>query len=180
MAIVREAPPRFRVNENVRFPFGIRTFSGKIVQDRGPIGARGRRLYQVRFYRDTDEPELIELPEADLEPDPQPKRLNPASDKPRIIDFFKRGGLRLVLKAGEQGGPPHFVGLGLDQLGNITHSFVAERSEVPIGGAPVPVLALHDSHVFTPKVPEVVEFLERFGLTPDEANEIIQAMGTRP
>jgi hypothetical protein len=44
----------------------------------------------------------------------------------------------------------------------------------------VPFFALHEAKVFTGKVEEVVGFLESFGLSRAEAEEIVGAVGTAP
>jgi len=59
---------RYRVGEHVRFVFGVTKVEGTIMEDRGPIGVGGRRLYRIRFQFESDEePMYIELPAADLE-----------------------------------------------------------------------------------------------------------------
>jgi hypothetical protein len=72
MAVPRERRtprPAFRVGDRVRFNWGVTPVEGKVVEDRGAIGYRGRRLYRVvvdipeaYFHLDT------ELPEEDLQP----------------------------------------------------------------------------------------------------------------
>src|SRR5688500_5338389 len=49
------------VGDSVRIRFGAKTVSGQIVEDRGGIGVKGRRLYRIRLLID-DEPTSIELP----------------------------------------------------------------------------------------------------------------------
>ncbi len=60
---------KFRVGDIVRFVFGVTKVEGTIIEDRGPIGVGGRRLYRIRFQFQLDEePMYIELPAADIEP----------------------------------------------------------------------------------------------------------------
>jgi hypothetical protein len=40
---------------------------GEVVEDRGPIGVRGRRLYAVRLHPDPWNELTIEMPEEELE-----------------------------------------------------------------------------------------------------------------
>ena len=59
----------FHVGDRVRFDLGRRKLTGTIIEDRGAIGAHGRRLYQVGVSIDPFEPMLIELPEDEMEAD---------------------------------------------------------------------------------------------------------------
>jgi hypothetical protein len=60
---------QFQVGDRVRFVFGLAETAGTIVEDRGPIGVGGRRLYGVRFAFSEGDPMYIELPESDLKAD---------------------------------------------------------------------------------------------------------------
>jgi hypothetical protein len=64
----RSPKPLFQLGDRVRFTFGVTPVEGTVVEDRGAIGYRGRRLYRVVV----DEPETYfhldsEIPEEDLE-----------------------------------------------------------------------------------------------------------------
>jgi hypothetical protein len=50
----------------VTFNLGGRRFAGVIVEDRGPIGAGGRRLYVVRAQIDPTGETVFELPADEL------------------------------------------------------------------------------------------------------------------
>lgn len=55
----------FSVGDKVSFMFGVRRRRGLVVEDRGPIGYRGRRLFGVRFPAKPKagvEPTYTELP----------------------------------------------------------------------------------------------------------------------
>jgi hypothetical protein len=56
-----------KVGDRVRFMFGRRRIVGTIVEDRGPIGAGGRRLYGVRARLDRDSESVLELPADELQ-----------------------------------------------------------------------------------------------------------------
>jgi hypothetical protein len=47
MSSTKKPPPRFHVGDWVRFDYGPRKVSAKIVEDRGPLGLHGRRIYRV-------------------------------------------------------------------------------------------------------------------------------------
>lgn len=61
--------PRFRRGDLVSFRFGTRSLQGKVKEDRGPIGIKGRHLYLVEFRleRESVSPSLVELPAEELE-----------------------------------------------------------------------------------------------------------------
>jgi hypothetical protein len=52
----------YPVGTKVCFTFGLTEVVGRITEDRGKIGHRGRRLYGIRFWEDQEEPHYIELP----------------------------------------------------------------------------------------------------------------------
>lgn len=60
---------RFRKGELVAFQWGTRTVHGTVTEDRGPIGIKGRRLYEVEFRLGPHGESLshTELPAADLQ-----------------------------------------------------------------------------------------------------------------
>jgi len=59
---------RFRVGSQVSFLFGQDRLKGFIVEDRGVIGAGGRRLYRIEAPLDAEEPLVLELPAEQLQP----------------------------------------------------------------------------------------------------------------
>jgi hypothetical protein len=65
------AEPNYQVGESVRFQFGMERVTGVIVEDRGPLGVGGRRLYGIQFQLSHSEPWYIELPEAEMERVPE-------------------------------------------------------------------------------------------------------------
>jgi hypothetical protein len=60
---------RFRKGDRVSFRYGIRSVQGVVTEDIGPIGVKGRHLYEVKFPADSysDSFSLIELPAVQLE-----------------------------------------------------------------------------------------------------------------
>ncbi len=64
------AERRYRKGDVVRFRFGVKFVEGVVIEERGPIGIGGRRLYGIEF-RLGSEPEdvmYIELPAVDMQP----------------------------------------------------------------------------------------------------------------
>ena len=62
-----QTPGKFRVGQRVRIKHGFRGMIGEVVEDHGPIGVGGRRLYAVRLRLDPwDEPTVVR-PEEFLE-----------------------------------------------------------------------------------------------------------------
>ena len=67
MSAIKKRKPRFRVGDPVSFLYGPRRVSGKVIEDRGPLAAHGRRIYLVQPVIGQDEPTMFEVPEDDLE-----------------------------------------------------------------------------------------------------------------
>lgn len=67
MSIGKKRAPRFRVGDPVRFLYGIEKVAGEILEDRGPLGDFGRRLYRVRINAGQEDESSFEIPEEDLE-----------------------------------------------------------------------------------------------------------------
>jgi hypothetical protein len=178
MKTERKTAPAFRVGDRVKLVRGMRTVSGVVVEDRGLLGLGGRRLYYVEVPEDPFEPRLVPRMEDELEADLDYEERNKALTKPRIMQYLKRSGLVAILRNNTPGGrnQPR-VWLCLDSLGNPIYTFAAERGVV--GGATVPYFTLYENaKVFTSKKEEVIAFLASFGLNREEAEEVIQAVGT--
>jgi hypothetical protein len=169
----------FRVGDHVRIDFGRRKLTGVIVEDRGPLGVHGRRLYQVDLPMDPSEPMSVELPEDEMELIPPGAEISPPMDKQKIIDYLINGGLVSILRSNLAGGKNQpRAWLCLDQLGNVTHTFNPDRGVV--GGQLVPFLALRQAKIFTPKLDSVVSFLQSFGLNRQEVEKVVSEVGTAP
>ena len=67
MSIGKKRAPRFRAGDPVRFLYGTEKVSGEILEDRGPLGEFGRRLYRVRINVGRDDESSFEIPEEDIE-----------------------------------------------------------------------------------------------------------------
>jgi hypothetical protein len=67
MSIGRKRPPRFRAGDHVVFLYGPQKVAGEIVEDRGPLGDYGRRLYRVRINRGEEDENTFEIMEEDIE-----------------------------------------------------------------------------------------------------------------
>jgi hypothetical protein len=84
-------PGPYPVGTRVRFPWGKSMVEGTIVEDRGEIGAGGRRLYRVEFQLTHVEPreasvaleelELVALPPPEPKPPPRSPRKKPRKRK---------------------------------------------------------------------------------------------------
>jgi hypothetical protein len=61
--------PRFRVGDRVRVQFGPTIQPAVILEDRGNIGAGGRRLFGVRVELDPPNFMYLELPEKEILPE---------------------------------------------------------------------------------------------------------------
>jgi hypothetical protein len=62
-----QSPGKFRVGQKVRMVHAFRGMVGEVIEDRGPIGVRGRRLYSVKLRLDPWNEHMSEYPEESLE-----------------------------------------------------------------------------------------------------------------
>jgi len=67
MQVPNQKPGKFRVGDRVRILHGFRGMIDEVIEDRGPIGFRGRRLYTVKLRLDPWNEHTSELPEESLE-----------------------------------------------------------------------------------------------------------------
>jgi hypothetical protein len=67
MHVPKKPPGKFRVGDRVRLLHGFPGIIAEVIEDRGPIGFRGRRLYTVKFRVDEWNEITTERPEEDLE-----------------------------------------------------------------------------------------------------------------
>jgi hypothetical protein len=67
MNIREKTPGKFRVGDRVRLRYGFPGLIAEVVEDRGPIGAGGRRLYGVKLRIDEWNEFITERPEESLE-----------------------------------------------------------------------------------------------------------------
>src|SRR5258707_1102650 len=72
MSTSRRSTRRFKVGDWVSFDYGLRTVTAQVVEDRGPLGVRGRRLYRVRPMPSREESLDFEIPEEELESATEP------------------------------------------------------------------------------------------------------------
>lgn len=172
MSAIHTASARFKVGDWVSFQYGVRRATAQIIEDRGPLGINGERIYRIRLDRDSTEPDEFELREALLEPASLP-------DKSAVLKYLKEGGLVAILRANLTGGKDQpKVWLDYTPRGEVRHTFTARRGV--LGGATVPFFALHEENVFTGKKDEVLGFLTSFGLTRHDAEDVLAAVGTTP
>jgi hypothetical protein len=67
MSDARRQAPRFHVGDWVTLPYGPQRVLAQVVEDRGPLGVRRRRLYRVRLDQDETEAGTFEVREEFLE-----------------------------------------------------------------------------------------------------------------
>ncbi len=69
---------KYRPGDPVSFLLVGKRVDATVIEDRGAIGAHGRRLYRIRVSLPPAEPIEFELPEEELGPADGPRRLQPA------------------------------------------------------------------------------------------------------
>jgi hypothetical protein len=164
--------PKFRVGDFVRFPYGAYTINAQIVENRGPLGYKGRQLYRVRFQFGEEEKSHIEVTEDEMEPVPLP-------DRGALLQYLKAGGLVEILRTnlGDRKVSPR-VWLTFPSIGTLSFTTDAERGF--IGGKQVPYFALFEDKIYIGKQDQVAKFLRSFGLSAAEAVDVIRSIGTGP
>jgi hypothetical protein len=172
MSTTRESGPQFHVGDWVSFLYGAGRVVAQVVEDRGPLGVNRRRLYRIRLDQDAAEPVTFEMPEEEMQPTPVPS-------KEQVLRYLRGGGLVQMLRSNLSGGPnPPRIWLTFTPLGDVTHTFLADRGL--LGGGRVPFSALYGDKVFAPKECEVLEFVLSFGVSRAEAKELLHEVGTAP
>lgn len=166
----------FQVGDFVWVPLAFGKAIGKVVEDRGRLGVGGRRLLRVVVPNGPYVPSDQVVPEVELQKvrDEDTKELRDHFSTNAIVDFLIHGGLLAILQA-ESSEP---VWLMRDSQGNLTYTYLPGFSAT--GGQLAPRIALCGESIFTPRRPEVVEFVKSFGVSAAEAERVVDAVGTAP
>jgi hypothetical protein len=168
-----QVPAKFRVGERVQFGFAGRQVWGTVVEDRGPIGVNGRRLYRISVPRDPQEPEDQVKAEEELKPD---TLSNAVIARPEIMEFMKGGALLEILLSSTADRPERRVWLCRGPRGDAAYTFSADRGQ--IGGLIIPESTIRlGLWIDERRKNEVAAFLLGFGLSPDEAMDVIRDVG---
>jgi hypothetical protein len=173
-----EPAPRFRIGDRVQFNLWGKKSWGTITEDRGIVGHNGPRWYTISVPMDPDDPERHVKAEEELEPDAISRV---PLEKSEIIDYLKRTGLFSILLANNDFPLEYpLVWLCRSNYGDITYTFAPRRGL--IGGQMIPDSALvrPGRRIHPRKKDEVAAYLLGFGLTPEEAEDVIQSLGVAP
>lgn len=76
MSSTKRRPPVFHIGDWVKFDYGPKKVSARIVEDRGPLGVQGRRLYRVQLDEKLGDASTFEIPENELDATSPPVRLS--------------------------------------------------------------------------------------------------------
>lgn len=178
MTTAHEESESFQVGERVKLQIGRHLLTGVVLEDRGPIGVHGRRLFRIQVETSPDEVQVIEMPAEEIERMSTQQSSEPLT-KPEIANYLEQGGLVAILRANMSGGRDQpRVWLCRNSIGKVTHTFERQRGDV--GGETPPALALYGEKLFTPKIEEVEGFLKSFGLSADESSRVIREVGSGP
>lgn len=157
----------------VTVDFGGRDVTAEIVEDLGPLGVHGARLFHIEIPSDSSDPIRMQVSEEELkEHSPEPQ-----IGTNEIVQFLIDGGLVRMLKYGSALTPPR-MWIYRNNAGRVSSSVSARRGE--IGGAEVPVISLNHGRVNLAKNAAVARFVRSFGLTVEEAHEVLRRVGTYP
>jgi hypothetical protein len=175
MSTVKAKRPKFRWGDWVSFPYGgggRRAFA-QITQYEKPLLVRGRHLYRVRLEQPYSEPAEFTTTDDEME--------KAVPDKAAILRYLKQGGLVDILQTNlRDGEAPPRVWLTFTPQGELTHT-LNPGLKVAGKGTPAPFFAVLKNKVYAPDKAKVVEYLKTsFGLTREEAEDVVQAVGTAP
>jgi hypothetical protein len=67
MSSATKSVPLFQLGDWVSFLVGSRRVLAQVIEDRGPLGTQGRRIYGLQLEQGDDGEGTIEMPEADLD-----------------------------------------------------------------------------------------------------------------
>lgn len=67
MSVGKKRAPRFHVGDVVAFLYGPQKVPGEIVEDRGPLGVYGHRIYRVRIDQGQEDATTLEVAEENIE-----------------------------------------------------------------------------------------------------------------
>ncbi|MFI5456787.1 MAG: hypothetical protein ACHRXM_15175 [Isosphaerales bacterium] len=74
MSSAKQQAPLFHIGDWVKFDYGPKKVSAKVVEDRGRLGVHGRRLYRVQLDQELGDASSFEMPENELDATPPPVR----------------------------------------------------------------------------------------------------------
>ena len=175
----RNGRPRgkYRVGERVQFQLGRNQVWGTITRVPEISRHHDRRWYHLSLSQDPDEPYDWLMDESEIEPD-SISRVPLA--KSEILEYFTNWGLVAMLISNlwsESRDWP--VWLCRSMGGTVTYTFKPVHGL--IGGKPIPQDTLRPGDkIDARRTDEVAEFLLGFGLTPEEAEDVIKAVGVAP
>lgn len=162
----------FKVGDRVRLQYGPRNVWGVIAEDSGVVGWERRHYYKVMIPQDPDEPAVTFRTPAEMELD---RIGDDPITKADVIDYFNRGAyLWMIRKAQDYPGIEPSVWICRDVLGGMTFTFNPKFGMV--GGVPVPSDVLDPrGRLRKDRREDVLKFLTGFGLTDDEARDVLAA-----
>jgi hypothetical protein len=169
---------KYRVGERVQFQLGQDPVWGTITRVPWTLSHGRPRWYHLSLSQDPDEPYDWMMEEAGLEPDSISRA---PLEKSEILEYFTNSGLVAMLISSpwsETAALPAWLCRSMG--GMVTYTF--NPGHGLIGGKPIPQFTLYreGEKIDARKKDEVAEFLLSFGLTPEEAADVIRAVGVAP
>jgi hypothetical protein len=173
MNTARTRRPKVRAGDWVTFQYGTRQVFAQVIDEGDPFSPKSLRRYRVRLEETYTDPTELRMHEDKME--------KAVPDKAAIIQYLKQGGLADLLRTNlQEGEDPPRVWLMFTRYGQLTHT-LNPVLKVTGKGTPAPFFAVLKNKVYAPDKAKVVEYLTKsFGLTPEEAEDVVQAVGTAP
>jgi hypothetical protein len=166
---------KYRVGERVQFLLGKDPVWGTITRLPRTLSHDRPKWYHLSLSQDPYEPYDWMAEESEMEPDSISRA---PLTKSEILEYLTNSGLEGMLISNpwsETAALPTWLCRSMG--GTVTYTF--DMNHGLIGGKPIPQFTLYrDGHTIEPRrKAEVAEFLLCFGLTPEEAEDVIKAIG---
>jgi hypothetical protein len=163
----------FKVGDKVWVSVPSGRACGTVIEDRGRLGRGGRRLFYVSVPHHPYDSRVFVVDEDEIEhlTEDEQAVLYERLDPDAIKDFLIRGGLTLILVRNS----PEPVWLVRGPRGILMHTYIEGYSAT--GGESPPMFALHGEKISAPKRDAVVRFVKSFGLSDEDAEEVVNKVG---
>jgi len=166
----------FRVGDRVWVPIPLGRAAGTVIEDRGPLGSGGQHLFRVSVPNHPHTSEVFLVSEVQMQhiPPNEEEAERCQFDRETIKNFLIDGGLISILVHNS----PEPVWLRRGPRGNVTFTNIDGYSQN--GGKIPPAYVLEGERISAPKQEEVIQFMKSFGLTDNDARDVISHIGTAP
>jgi len=169
----RTSTADFRIGDKVWVPVPTGRACGTVIEDRGHLGREGLRLFHVSVPNHPFSADVFLVAEDEIDhvTEDEQAAFQARLDPEAIKDFLVHGGLISILVRNG----PEPVWLRSGPHGNVTETYIEGYSAT--GGESPPLFALHGEKIFAPKRDNVLRFVKSFGLSDNDAEDVVRKVG---